>query len=133
MTFDLLVPQWKKNRDKIEEQGSVIMDAITKATTTKATSEGLPGNRCVQQAFESLDRKFDEEHGGFGSAPKFPQPCESLAKPGCSDVLLFGQLRSHTHAQGCCVHLHTGAIILVCSEKSFLNDLCTCSLFTGLC
>lgn len=78
MTFDLSIPQWKKNKDKIEEQGSVIMDALTRATAAQETSEGLPGNRCVQQAFESLERKFDEQHGGFGGAPKFPQPCESL-------------------------------------------------------
>ena len=51
------------------------MDAISRAVTALEPGEGLPGNRCVQQAFESLEGKFDEQHGGFGAAPKFPQPC----------------------------------------------------------
>ena len=51
------------------------MDAISRAVTSPGPGEGLPGNRCMQQAFESLEGKFDEQHGGFGAAPKFPQPC----------------------------------------------------------
>ena len=51
------------------------MDAISRAVTAPGSDEGLPGNHCVQQAFESLEGQFDEQHGGFGAAPKFPQPC----------------------------------------------------------
>ena len=51
------------------------MDAISRAVTAPGPGKELPGNRCVQQAFESLEGKFEEQNGGFGAAPKFPQPC----------------------------------------------------------
>lgn len=35
---------------------------------------GMPGTGCIQRAYEMLDKRFDEQLGGFGNAPKFPQP-----------------------------------------------------------
>ena len=33
-----------------------------------------PGGEMVRAGFEALRRGFDPVHGGFGGAPKFPQP-----------------------------------------------------------
>jgi uncharacterized protein YyaL (SSP411 family) len=35
---------------------------------------GVPGAAPLHAAFKALDGRFDEEHGGFGRAPKFPRP-----------------------------------------------------------
>ena len=31
-----------------------------------------------QTVFTHLDQRFDREHGGFGRAPKFPQPAQTM-------------------------------------------------------
>ena len=36
--------------------------------------EGPPGSSCLQQTFRILRDREDKQYGGFGSAPKFPQP-----------------------------------------------------------
>ena len=36
--------------------------------------EGPPGLNCVQKAYQALKAREDKQYGGFGSAPKFPQP-----------------------------------------------------------
>ncbi len=37
-------------------------------------AEGVPGTEPIRDAANALMRIFDPEHGGFGHAPKFPQP-----------------------------------------------------------
>ena len=36
--------------------------------------EGPPGSSCLQQALKTLGDREDKQYGGFGAAPKFPQP-----------------------------------------------------------
>lgn len=36
--------------------------------------EGPPGLSCIHKAFQTLQAQEDKHNGGFGSAPKFPQP-----------------------------------------------------------
>ena len=38
--------------------------------------QGLPGAGCIQRGYEMLEKRFDSKYGGYGSAPKFPQPSE---------------------------------------------------------
>ena len=38
----------------------------------------LPGSSCVQTAHRILSEREDKQFGGFGSAPKFPQPGKLL-------------------------------------------------------
>ena len=37
---------------------------------------GLPGTGCIQRGYEMLEKRFDSKYGGYGNAPKFPQPSE---------------------------------------------------------
>ena len=42
--------------------------------TKSEDEEGPPGSSCVQRAHQTLHAREDKQYGGFGSAPKFPQP-----------------------------------------------------------
>jgi len=63
---------WEGQRDRVEEVASQIVQAI------RGEFEGVPGERPdaaqLTKGFEHLLQRFDEEFGGFGSAPKFPTP-----------------------------------------------------------
>lgn len=62
---------WETDREKIETSADQISAALT-----RATSGGQPGDAptraAADKAFESLVGSYDEQHGGFGTAPKFP-------------------------------------------------------------
>jgi len=64
---------WKSRRAEIEEQGTTLV-----AHMRRMTESGLPANpvtpAVLDQAYQVLRRTFDMHLGGFGSAPKFPQP-----------------------------------------------------------
>ncbi|KAL5473990.1 hypothetical protein EMCRGX_G028560 [Ephydatia muelleri] len=68
--------QWKTSRHRLVEQSTKIMDAISKALEggDSSGSDGVPAAGCVQKAYEMFNSRFDDEFGGFGDAPKFPQP-----------------------------------------------------------
>ena len=67
--------QWRNNRHRLTEQSAKIMDAISKAIEGDDTSsDRVPGVGCVQRAYETFNSRFDDNFGGFGDAPKFPQP-----------------------------------------------------------
>lgn len=71
-----LVPRIKKMW--MGQPGDInrLSDEITAAL--KKEEAGLPGSALDEQvlrsAYEELCRRFDEQHGGFGAAPKFPTP-----------------------------------------------------------
>jgi len=71
-----LVPRIKKMWMDQPEDIDRLSDEITAAL--KQDEAGLPGNALdeavLQSAYEELCRRFDEQHGGFGAAPKFPAP-----------------------------------------------------------
>jgi uncharacterized protein YyaL (SSP411 family) len=64
---------WRERRDDIERQGGRVVDAISRSASPTASSEPLT-DEITSQALTELRRSFDEAWGGFGSAPKFPQP-----------------------------------------------------------
>ena len=68
--------QWKDNQERIVAQGSSIIDAISQAIAVSDSDGSLPGTGCIQRGYETLEKRFDSQYGGFGNAPKFPQPSE---------------------------------------------------------
>lgn len=52
------------------------MEALRKMVSVSPgeEGEGPPGSSCIQRAYQMLSSREDKEHGGFGTAPKFPQP-----------------------------------------------------------
>jgi len=63
---------WEGQRDRIEDVAQQIVEGV------RGEFRGHPGERpdadLLTAAFEHLLQRFDEAHGGFGSAPKFPTP-----------------------------------------------------------
>jgi uncharacterized protein YyaL (SSP411 family) len=64
---------WRERRDDVEEQGARVLEAIGRTAALAADDEPLTED-LERGAFATLRRSFDERWGGFGGAPKFPQP-----------------------------------------------------------
>jgi uncharacterized protein YyaL (SSP411 family) len=66
---------WRERRDEVERSGTALAQAIegelrpVSTASTEAASEVL-----LDAALLGLERGFDARHGGWGGAPKFPQP-----------------------------------------------------------
>ncbi|PWB50006.1 MAG: thioredoxin domain-containing protein [Candidatus Methanoperedenaceae archaeon] len=69
-----LIPQikqlWDSHRDMVEDAAERNLNALD---TGSSTGE-KPGAAILHQTYEQILYLFDEEHGGFGIAPKFPTP-----------------------------------------------------------
>jgi uncharacterized protein len=64
---------WSGRRDDLERQAARVVDAISTTAALRASTEPLT-DAITTEALASLARSFDPTWGGFGSAPKFPQP-----------------------------------------------------------
>jgi uncharacterized protein len=64
---------WKNRRSEVDGQAQRLTEAIRTAATPDETAAPL-GPADVEGAVGGLMRGYDAEWGGFGTAPKFPQP-----------------------------------------------------------
>jgi len=79
---------WENQPERIERAADQVLTAL-KQTERAAGVDGsgeIPGPGIAEAAESALARRFDAELGGFGNAPKFPQP----------SVLMFLLDRSQT-------------------------------------
>ncbi|MCJ2541124.1 MAG: thioredoxin domain-containing protein, partial [Candidatus Thermoplasmatota archaeon] len=71
-----LVPQlakvWREQRGEVIKSADQITGELTKQTSTGKGDE--MDDRFINTAALQLNQRFDEDNGGFGSAPKFPSP-----------------------------------------------------------
>jgi uncharacterized protein YyaL (SSP411 family) len=72
-----IVDAWQDRRDELLASGQKLVDAIRR----QGGADAQPGSRSAElsqdtlhSAFRSLQQSFDWENGGWGQAPKFPQP-----------------------------------------------------------
>ncbi|MES2637328.1 MAG: thioredoxin domain-containing protein [Pseudomonadota bacterium] len=77
--FADLIPRvaqfYHERKDDLAVQNAQLADALKR--TTPAPSSVLSASESILKlAFSSLETSFDFEHGGFGSAPKFPNPAD---------------------------------------------------------
>jgi uncharacterized protein YyaL (SSP411 family) len=63
---------WADDRGQLLAEATRITDFLQGMTAGEATE--IPEAKVFDQAFQKLSRDYDTEHGGFGSAPKFPVP-----------------------------------------------------------
>ena len=63
--------QWKTNRKKLLESAE---DILLYITPKNSETQGNIDSHLPRKAAEIFARSFDEKHGGFGQAPKFPTP-----------------------------------------------------------
>ncbi len=77
--FADLVPRvatfYHEKKDDLAVQNSQLADAL-KRTIPEPSSTLSASQDTLKLAFDSLENSFDFEHGGFGSAPKFPNPAD---------------------------------------------------------
>jgi uncharacterized protein YyaL (SSP411 family) len=64
---------WRDRREDVERQGGRVVDAISRAASLEASAEPLT-DELTSAATAVLRSSFDATWGGFGGAPKFPQP-----------------------------------------------------------
>jgi uncharacterized protein YyaL (SSP411 family) len=63
---------WTNRRDQVEAGGGRLIELLAQTSTG---AEGLyAGPDLVDAAVRTLASRYDPRHGGFGRAPKFPQP-----------------------------------------------------------
>src|SRR5256714_1303740 len=64
---------WRTRRADVAEQGQRVIDAIDRGSRPAESNDPLTED-VLRQAHGVLRREFDPQWGGFGGAPKFPQP-----------------------------------------------------------
>ena len=64
---------FQKRRSEIDSQAQRLTDMLSR-TGNLASQESDLSTQVLDKAVEQLLQYFDNEHGGFGSQPKFPQP-----------------------------------------------------------
>ncbi len=64
---------WRERRADVLDQGHRVAEAIRRTAGQAASSEPVTAD-LLTAAARSLAASFDHEWGGFGGAPKFPQP-----------------------------------------------------------
>jgi uncharacterized protein YyaL (SSP411 family) len=66
---------WSERRADIDGSAADIHSRLLRASSAaEAPSASLPGKDHLRQAGELTKQGYDPRHGGFGGAPKFPQP-----------------------------------------------------------
>ena len=60
---------WMDRRADLSEQADRLVGVISK----EIPSGTLPGPETLENAYRRIEDSFDQIHGGFGAAPKFPQ------------------------------------------------------------
>ncbi len=64
---------YRENPTQIREQNASLISALNSLTNTASSGDDL-NSAPLDQARRQLEQQFDNEHAGFGKAPKFPHP-----------------------------------------------------------
>ena len=89
--LEAIAETWEQRRAEVEEQGTKLVDNLGLESNLRPSAEPV-GRELVTDAVGAIHRQFDPEYGGFGGAPKFPQPMST-------DFLLRAAARGDDHAQ----------------------------------
>ena len=65
---------WKERRDDVLNQAEELTTALGRSNEIAPSGDPLPGPEALVSARNTLLQRFDNKWGGFGPAPKFPQP-----------------------------------------------------------
>lgn len=68
-----LAHAWENDRENVASAAAQAVEALREYTTATPSKTGA-GQAEITAGYEQLARTFDQELGGFGSAPKFPRP-----------------------------------------------------------
>jgi uncharacterized protein len=65
---------WTEQRAEVESAGSQLVSALVQAQSVGQPDAGLPPATVLDTAAAGVESSFDPVNGGWGTAPKFPQP-----------------------------------------------------------
>ena len=65
---------WKNDREGIVKHGDEVARQLSSTAAGEAATADKPGRASLYGGLNQLGKRFDEKEGGFGGAPKFPQP-----------------------------------------------------------
>lgn len=68
-----LASAWQTDHDKIVASANQVITALQQYARSEKSS-GQPDSAPARKGYQQLSASFDEKHGGFGDAPKFPRP-----------------------------------------------------------
>ena len=71
--LEAIAETWKERRAEVDEQGTKLVDNLGLESKLRPSGEPISGD-LVTDAVRTIHRQFDPDFGGFGGAPKFPQP-----------------------------------------------------------
>ncbi|RZU99145.1 thioredoxin domain-containing protein [Spiribacter vilamensis] len=71
--MDRITRVWRDHRDEIDEQNADLQRVLDRLSRAQG-GNAIPDRAPIDAARHQLGERFDPAHGGFGSAPKFPQP-----------------------------------------------------------
>jgi uncharacterized protein YyaL (SSP411 family) len=79
---------WRDQRPEIESQNREVVSALARTSPRKAHEDLELSGEVVDAMLQNLRANFDAQHGGFGTAPKFPHPTdlELCLRKGVLDV-----------------------------------------------
>jgi len=63
---------WADQRDELLQSAEAITEQLQKGNLAQEQGELEPD--LIEKAYQQLESRFDDLHGGFGGAPKFPSP-----------------------------------------------------------
>jgi uncharacterized protein YyaL (SSP411 family) len=77
--LEAVAEAWRERRDQVERQGGQVLEAIRRNELLGGALQGGDAGapldaQVATAAAHTLERSFDWENGGWGQAPKFPQP-----------------------------------------------------------
>ncbi len=64
---------YRQRRDQVDEQAERLTEMLGQSAALQSKSSDL-SQALLDEAVAHMQQRFDEEHGGFGHQPKFPQP-----------------------------------------------------------
>jgi len=91
---------WREDRPALLQQGARVAQALRERD--EPPSGPLPTEETLEQAVRTLAGGFDERHGGFGGAPKFPPSMvlEFLLRRGSPQALAMAERTLEAMARG---------------------------------
>ncbi|MDQ6605659.1 MAG: thioredoxin domain-containing protein [Actinomycetota bacterium] len=96
MVLEAVAGAWDTRRDEIDAQGQRVVDALGATARIEPSSEPIT-EAMLEQAATGLRRSYDDQNGGWGAAPKFPQASTIeflLGRGGTGTEMALGSLQA---------------------------------------
>jgi uncharacterized protein YyaL (SSP411 family) len=91
MILEAVANEWKQQRDRSDARGRQLVEHMSAIARIPQSKDAIT-DELLTESLSLLERSFDPQHGGFGGAPKFPQPMSI-------DFLLRMAVRGHENAE----------------------------------